>query len=56
MHVGYEGGDGVYGFYLQGGPAYVQPDGDAGEFELSGKLAAAYKPLSSLEPMAKSAS
>ena len=38
MHVGYEGGDGVYGFYLQGGPAYVQPDGDAGEFELSGKI------------------
>ena len=37
-HVGYEGGDGVYGFYLQGGPAYVQPDGDDGEFELSGKI------------------
>ena len=38
MHVGYEGGDGVYGYYIQGGPAYVQPDGDAGEFELSGKI------------------
>ena len=38
MHVGYEGGDGVYGFYLQGGPAYVQPDSDDGEFELSGKI------------------
>ena len=38
LHVGYEGGDGVYGFYIQGGPAYVQPDGDAGEFELSGKI------------------
>ena len=38
LHIGYEGGDGVYGFYLQGGPAYVQPDGDAGEFELSGKI------------------
>ena len=38
MHVGYEGGDDVYGFYLQGGPAYVQPDGDTGEFELSGKI------------------
>ena len=37
-HVGYEGGEGVYGFYLQGGPAYVQPDGDDGEFELSGKI------------------
>ena len=38
MHVGYEGGDGAYGFYLQGGPAYVQPDGESGEFELSGKI------------------
>ena len=38
LHVGYEGGNGAYGFYLQGGPAYVQPDGDAGEFELSGKI------------------
>ena len=37
-HVGYEGGEGVYGFSLQGGPAYVQPDGDDGEFELSGKI------------------
>ena len=37
-HVGYEGGEGAYGFYLQGGPAYVQPDGDDGEFELSGKI------------------
>ena len=38
MHVGYEGGDGVYGYYLQFGPSYVQPDGDTGEFELSGKI------------------
>lgn len=37
-HVGYEGGEGVYGFYLQGGPSYVQPDSDDGEFELSGKI------------------
>ena len=37
-HVGYEGGEGAYGFYLQGGPSYVQPDGDDGEFELSGKI------------------
>ena len=37
-HVGYEGSDGVYGYYIQGGPAYVQPDGDDGEFELSGKI------------------
>ena len=38
MAVGYEGGDEVYGFYIQGGPAYVQPDGDTGEFELAGKI------------------
>ena len=38
MHVGYEGGDDVYGFAIQGGPAYSQPDGDAGEFELPEKI------------------
>ena len=37
-HVGYEGSEGVYGYYLQGGPAYVQPDGESGEVELSGKI------------------
>ena len=37
----------------QGGPAYVQPDGDAGEFEPSGKIGG-IKPLSSLVLMAKS--
>jgi hypothetical protein len=38
LHVGYEGGDGVYGFYLQGGPAVVSPDGGDTDMELSGKV------------------
>ena len=38
IHVGYEGGDGIYGFYLQGGPAIVSPDGADAEIELSGKI------------------
>ncbi len=38
LHVGFEGGDGPYGYYIQAGPAIVSPaDGDA-EFELSGKV------------------
>lgn len=38
MHVGYEGGDGTYGFYLQGGPSIVSPSGGDVEMELSGKI------------------
>ena len=38
MHIGYEGGDGTYGYYLQGGPAVVSPDGGDAEIELSGKI------------------
>ena len=40
-HVGFEGSEGVYSYYLQGGPAYVQPDGESGEVELSGKIGGA---------------
>lgn len=40
LHIGYEGGDGVYGFYLQGGPAIVSPDGGETDMELSGKVGA----------------
>ena len=32
IHIGYEGGDGVYGFYLQGGPALVSPEGGDGVY------------------------
>ena len=38
LHVGYEGGDGIYGFYLQGGPAIVSPDGGDTDMEMSGKV------------------
>lgn len=37
MHIGYEGGDGTYGYYLQGGPAVVT-DGSDSDVELSGKI------------------
>ena len=37
MHLGYKGGDDTYGFYLQGGPAIVDNDGDV-EVEASGKI------------------
>jgi len=38
FHIGFEGGDGVYSYYAQGGPAFVSPQGEDGEFELSGKV------------------
>jgi len=38
LHVGFEGSDGAYSYYLQGGPALVAPDGGDSEFELSGKV------------------
>ena len=38
IHAGYEGGDGIYGFYLQGGPALVSPEGGDVDMELSGKI------------------
>ncbi len=38
VHIGFEGGDGVYSYYAQGGPAFVSPQGEDGEFELSGKI------------------
>ena len=38
FHVGFEGAEGVYSYYAQGGPAHVSPQGEDGEFELSGKV------------------
>jgi len=38
LHVGYEGGDGIYGFYIQGGPAIVSPEGGDTDMEVSGKI------------------
>ena len=38
LDVGYVGYDGVYSFYIQGGPAVVMPDGLDQELELAGKF------------------
>tara|TARA_R100000908_G_scaffold10900_1_gene3962 strand:- start:209 stop:565 length:357 start_codon:yes stop_codon:yes gene_type:complete len=38
FHVGFEGADGAYGYYLQAGPALTSVDGEDSEFELSGKI------------------
>ena len=38
FHVGYEGGEGPYAFYVQAGPALVSPAEGDGEVELSGKI------------------
>ena len=35
VHAGYEFDS---GFYLQGGPAFIHPDGDSGSVEYSGKV------------------
>ena len=41
LHVGYEGGEGDLGFYVQAGPAFVHTDStDDTEAELSGKVGA----------------
>jgi len=39
VHIGYEGD----GWYVQGGPALVQNDGEDGDVELSGKAGASYE-------------
>ena len=36
-HVGIDGGEGKFGWYIQAGPAIVAPDGGDSEIELSGK-------------------
>ena len=38
IHIGYEGGNETYTFYVQGGPAVIAPEGDDGETRLSGKI------------------
>ena len=38
FHVGYEGSTGVLGYYIQGGPSYVQPNGAEGETIFTGKV------------------
>ena len=41
FHVGWEGGNDTFDYYVQGGPALVNPDGTAdGTTEMSGKIGA----------------
>ena len=43
LHVGYEGGEGDLGFYVQAGPAFVHTDSDDDtETEISGKAGVTY--------------
>ena len=37
LHIGYEGDVGKLGYYIQGGPAFVNPDGAEGDTDFSGK-------------------
>tara|TARA_R100001594_G_scaffold142699_1_gene189846 strand:- start:576 stop:944 length:369 start_codon:yes stop_codon:yes gene_type:complete len=39
-HIGYEGEVGALGYYIQGGPAFINSDGADSETQLSGKLGA----------------
>ena len=43
LHVGFEGGSGKVGYYVQGGPAFVHSEvADDTETELSGKVGLSY--------------
>ena len=37
LHIGYEDSVGELGYYIQGGPAFVNPDGAEGDTDFSGK-------------------
>ena len=39
--LGYEGSSGAYSFYVQGGPAWLMPNGADNEIEFAGKLGGA---------------
>jgi len=41
IDVGYEGGQGAYSWFIQGGPAVVMPDGAEDEVEFAGKFGGA---------------
>ena len=38
LHIGYEGSAGALGYYVQGGPSVVSPDGAASDTVFSGKV------------------
>ena len=50
LHVGYEGGSGKVGYYVQGGPAFVHSEvADDTETELSGKVGVSYSATESVD-------
>tara|TARA_B100001059_G_scaffold61402_1_gene57078 strand:+ start:637 stop:990 length:354 start_codon:yes stop_codon:yes gene_type:complete len=38
LDVGYEGGEGAYSWFVQGGPAILMPNGSENEVEFAGKF------------------
>ena len=42
LHVGYEGGNDSFNYYVQGGPAIVAVDGAASDNRISGKVGASF--------------
>lgn len=38
LDVGYEGGEGAYSWFVQGGPAIIMPNGSENEVEFAGKF------------------
>ena len=38
LDVGYEGGEGAYSYFVQGGPAIIMPNGSENEIEFAGKF------------------
>ena len=42
LHLGYEGEVGSIGYYIQGGPAVVRPDGVDGTTRISGKVGGSF--------------
>ena len=49
LHVGFEGGSGKVGYYVQGGPAFVHSEvADDTETELSGKVGVTYSATETL--------
>jgi len=40
LHIGYEGGNDGFGYYIQGGPAIVAADGVESDWRFSGKVGA----------------
>ena len=48
FHVGYEGGNDTFGYYVQGGPAVVAADNVDSDTQLSGKVGASVNATDSL--------